>query len=241
MEKLLTENEILKIIEVIPSLLWILFAVFIFMLFYKRIRDELLPNLTGLKAMGIEFSFVKSSIDAAIEFGEKSPKWQIRVPEKDKEGALKRAKQNLSILNNARILWVDDHPENNRNERRMFWQLRTITDTATNSSAALEMLKIDVYDLVISDIGRDEEEDISGLEFLERLREFDKKTPVLFYVGELDPKLGVPAGAFGITNRPDELLHLTIDSLARKHLEDLTKPKFNIAEFFKSQFRNKLK
>ncbi len=216
MKSLLTEKEILKIIEVIPSILWILFVVIIFALFYKRIRDEILPNLSNFKAMGVEFSFVKSSIDAAIEFGEKSQKWQISVPEKDKEAALKRAQRNHSILNNARILWVDDYPENNRNERRMFRQLRTNIDTATNTNDALQMLKIDIYDLVISDIARDDEADPNGLEFLKSLRKNNNKTPVIFYVGTLEPGRDKPELALGITNRPDELLHLTIDALERK-------------------------
>jgi hypothetical protein len=31
----------------------------------------------------------------------------------------------------------------------------------------------------------------------------------------MDPSGGVPSGAFGITDRPDELLNLTLDALAR--------------------------
>lgn len=39
--------------------------------------------------------------------------------------------------------------------------------------------------------------------------------PVVFYVGEVDPKKGTPVYAFGLTNRPDELVHLILDILER--------------------------
>ena len=32
---------------------------------------------------------------------------------------------------------------------------------------------------------------------------------------EIDPTRGIPAGAFGVTNRPDQLLNLVLDALAR--------------------------
>jgi hypothetical protein len=56
----------------------------------------------------------------------------------------------------------------------------------------------------------------AGLEFLEQFRKTDKTTPVIFYIGVFNPEKGTPAQAFGITNRPDELLHLTLDALERK-------------------------
>ena len=43
-------------------------------------------------------------------------------------------------------------------------------------------------------------------------------TAVVFYVGRVDRAAGVPAGSFGITNRPDELLHLVMDALERCRL-----------------------
>jgi hypothetical protein len=41
---------------------------------------------------------------------------------------------------------------------------------------------------------------------------------VIFYVGEPDPKKGTPVYAFGLTNRPDELVHLVLDILERKKI-----------------------
>jgi CheY-like chemotaxis protein len=204
-----------ELVKLIPSILWFLLVIFLIVLFYRPIRDELLPNLGAFKAMGVELSFVKDSIDAALGLAEKSPQWQVKVPSEDKEHALKRARKHLHVFRDARFLWVDDHPENNFNEVVMFRQLRVGTQTAESTEKALEILKSRHFDLVISDMARGDE-NTAGLEFLEQFRKVDKTTPVIFYLGEFDPKRGVPAQAFGITNRPDELLHLTLDVLERK-------------------------
>ena len=212
----MTNNEIIDLLETIPPILWFIFVLVLFILFYKRIRDELLPRLGSIRAAGVEFSFVENSIDAAIEFGEKSEKWDVKVPEKDKKAALNRAKHHLNTFRNTKILWVDDYPENNRNERRMFRQLKADIDIAKNSNEALEMLRYEIYDLVISDIARDDKDDLDGLQFLSELRKTDDDTPVIFYIGVMEAGKGVPEHASGITNRPDELLHLTLDALERK-------------------------
>jgi len=204
-----------ELLKLIPSILWFFLVVILLVLFYKPIREDLLPNLGAFKAMGVELSFVKDSIDAALTLAEKSPQWKVEVSPKDKEQALRRAKKHLQIFRDAQFLWVDDHPENNLNERRMFRQLKAEIDTAKSTGEALGILKNVHYDLLISDMDRGGEA-TAGLKFLEQFRKVNNTTPVIFYVGVFDAKKGVPAQAFGITNRPDELLHLTLDALERK-------------------------
>ena len=208
-------NMATELVKLIPSILWFLLVVILVLLFYRPIRDDLLPNLTSLKGGGVELSFVKDSIDAALELAEKSPQWRVTVSSKDKEQALKRAKKHLQIFHEAQFLWVDDYPENNFNEQVMFRQLRVGIRTAESTEKALEILKTHHFDLVISDMARGDK-NTAGLEFLKQFRKVDKTTAVIFYLGEFDANKGVPAQAFGITNRPDELLHLTLDALERK-------------------------
>lgn len=204
-----------ELLQLIPSILWFLLGLVLIILFYRPIRYELLPNLSGFKAMGVEFSFVQESIEAAIELAEKSPKWKVEISRADKERALSRARNHLSVFKGAQILWVDDHPENNLNERRMLRQLNTEIDMVTNSEEALRILDNAKYDVVLSDMARGQDP-LAGLDFLQKLREFDRSTPVIFYIGVIDLDKGVPGRAFGITNRPDELLHLILDVLERK-------------------------
>ena len=47
------------------------------------------------------------------------------------------------------------------------------------------------------------------------LRAANVALPVVFYIGRLTPGKGVPDGALGLTNRPDQLLDLVVDGLAR--------------------------
>ncbi len=204
-----------ELLKLIPSILWFSLAVILLVLFYKPIREDLLPNIRAFKAMGVELSFVEDSIDAALELAEKCPQWKVEVSSRDKERALRRAKKHLQVFHDSQFLWVDDHPENNLNERRMFRQLKAEIDTAKSTGEALKILKNGRYDLVISDMARGDEA-TAGLKFLEQFRKVNNATPVIFYIGVFDAKKGIPAQAFGITNRPDELLHLTLDALERK-------------------------
>ncbi|UCF17017.1 MAG: response regulator, partial [Phycisphaerales bacterium] len=171
-----------EIVRLIPSILWFVLVLVLVLLFYRPIRDDLLPNLTSLKAGGVELAFVKESIDAALKLAEKSPQWKVEVPSKDKEQALKRARKHLHVFRDAQFLWVDDLPENNFNEVVMFRQLRVGIQTAQSTEKALEILKSRHFDLVLSDMARGDE-NTAGLKFLEQFRKVDETTPVIFYLG----------------------------------------------------------
>ena len=197
-------------------MLWFLFLLFLFIVFYRPIRYELLPNLTNVKGLGVELTFVLDSIDAAIELAEKSPQWQVEITSRDKERALNRAKAHLLVFKGAQILWVDDHPENNRNEINMFQRLGAEIRTVENTEQAIQAIQKISFDLVLSDMARGDDQQ-AGLIFLKKLRTFEQKIPVIFYLGVFDPEKGVPPRSFGLTARPDELLHLTLDALERKY------------------------
>lgn len=205
-----------ELIKILPSLSLFFLVVIILVVFYRPIRDELLPKLSSLEAGGVKLSFRKDSLDAAIKLAEKSPQWKVEVPTEEKEKAIRRAKKNQVLFKRAKFLWVDDIPENNRNERQMFQQLGAVIDLSKSTDNALEILGRAEYDLVISDMTRDGCP-TAGLDLLARVRANRNRTPLVFYLGVIDETKGVPAGAFGLTNRPDELLHLTFDVLARRY------------------------
>ena len=167
-----------ELVKLIPSILWFFLVAVLIWIFYKPIRDDLLPHLIGFKAAGVELSFIKDSIDAAIELAEKFPKWKVEIPSIDKERALKRARQHLKVFREAQLLWVDDHPEYNLNERSMFRQLGAEIDVAKCSEESLAMLKDHGYDVIISDVARGNESS-AGLKFLEEFRKQNKTTPVI--------------------------------------------------------------
>ncbi len=128
--------------------------------------------------------------------------------------ALRRAELVAPIMRFAQILWVDDNPQNNIYEREALQILGSNVDVATSTAEGLLALQSKVYDLVVSDMLRGNNPN-EGLTLLEEMRNGRFPQRMVFYVGRVDPKRGTPEGAFGITHRPDELLHLIMDILER--------------------------
>jgi len=132
-------------------------------------------------------------------------------------GVLRRAKLVSEAIRGARLLWVDDTPQNNDWERVMLRQLGVHVTAVTRTETALDCLRAEPFDLVISDITRTEVRD-EGLRALPEIRRVAPSTAVIFCFGSLDPDRAVPTGTSRITNRPDELLHLVMDVLERNRL-----------------------
>lgn len=198
---------------IIPSLLWFILVLGL-LIFFRGNLIDLFSRLAAFEALGVKVNCMRESIDAAVELAKKSEKWQVDVPKQDERKVIERAKGRLGLFKGAQILWVDDEPENNLNERRMFRQLDCDLDCVKSTEEALNVLKAAPYDFIISDMARPEST-TAGLEMVKALYERGVHIPVILYVGVHRPDLGVPPYAFGITNRPDQLLHLVLDVLER--------------------------
>lgn len=182
----------------------------------------IVARLSGVEAFGVKLSLAGgAAMTAAIEMAAKHANWQVSIPEADRSKALARAEASRALLDGAEILWVDDRPSNNRNEARMLRSFGALITCAATSEEALDVLTAmppqRQFDLVISDISRDLPVPTpqAGIAMLAGFGAARIRLPVIFYVGVYDPARGTPPGAAGITNRPDELLMLVIDALAR--------------------------
>ena len=127
----------------------------------------------------------------------------------------RRARYVRPLLRGARVLWVDDNPSNNLYERTALASLDISVDLALSTEEALYMTSRLQYDLVLSDMNRAGNVN-AGTELLDHLKPQKAATPLVFYVGQIDRQRTVPLGAFGITNRPDELFHYVFDVLERR-------------------------
>lgn len=132
--------------------------------------------------------------------------------------ALRRARILAPFLHGSRILWVDDVPEKNRHEQAMLSALgiETINVQATDVAMGLLASNPSMFDLVISDMARDTRD--AGMRMLERMRAAGHRHRVVFYIGRVNPKLGLPATSFGIVDEPEDLLHLVLDALERTRI-----------------------
>jgi len=80
----------------------------------------------------------------------------------------------------ARILWVDDHPENNHTERQYLEQKKIGVYTTKTSSDALTLLSLYRYDAIITDMGRGSDP-LAGLKLMQAIREQGINTPIFLY------------------------------------------------------------
>jgi len=122
-----------------------------------------------------------------------------------------------------RVLWVDDHPENNHYEAGALAKLQIDVVTVTSTSAAMKALEDDPdgFDLVISDWGRPWDGPGAGMRLLSRLRRAGSALPIVFYHGEFDKSArasraeqALAAGALGEAVYPAELIPLVLKGLA---------------------------
>jgi CheY-like chemotaxis protein len=126
---------------------------------------------------------------------------------------LRRAEHVGHVLRGARVLWVDDHPENNAWERELFRVLGVTVVAVESTRSAVACLGAEPFDVVISDIHRDNES-VDGIQGAQQIHDAMPTLPIVFYTGHLT-STRIPEPASGITNEPNELLHLVLDRLER--------------------------
>jgi CheY-like chemotaxis protein len=129
------------------------------------------------------------------------------------ERLARRAARNFNVLRGASILWVDDNPTHIELEQQLLRELGVQQiDTVTSTREATERLAERPYHVVISDMHRGDNAR-AGLDVVPEGRRHG--VPVIIYLADYDRDRGIPSGAFGITNRPDELIDLVLDALER--------------------------
>ena len=109
------------------------------------------------------------------------------------------------------ILWVDDHPENNKYLIDQLQSQLVVIVTAQSNAEARALLLKSKFDIVISDIGRDKEGSNAGLKLLEAVKKTNPGIAFIFYTspGRKEANLNVAAkqGALLTTDNENELLN----------------------------------
>lgn len=101
-----------------------------------------------------------------------------------------------------RVLCTEDHEDTRDLIIFVLTQAGFETECADNAEAAIELAKANQFDLYLVDSWLP---DVSGIGLCEALREFDKKTPILFYSGagfEGDKEHARLVGAQGYLVKP---------------------------------------
>jgi CheY-like chemotaxis protein len=117
------------------------------------------------------------------------------------------------------VLWVDDHPENNIEERQALEALGIEVQTAISTDEALRRMETTRYGVVITDLGREEdgtEKTEAGVELIRAVRARYRGTPLVIYAGmrafnRREELRGV--GATEVFNRATDLVSFVVETL----------------------------
>ncbi len=121
----------------------------------------------------------------------------------------------LRKIDGARVLWVDDHPQDNRYERQALEALGIRIDLSTSTDSALEMVAEAPYQMIISDMGRPPDSR-AGYTLLDALRRQRAHVPVVLYTGSAraaDVAQARAHGAAAQTASPRELIAIVTKTL----------------------------
>ncbi len=102
----------------------------------------------------------------------------------------------------GRILCTEDDPDTCELITITLQNAGFVAVCVANALAALEMIKVQKFDLYLIDSWLPR---VSGIELCIKIREFDSKTPILFYTGaayEADKAQAFAAGAQGYLVKP---------------------------------------
>jgi CheY-like chemotaxis protein len=148
------------------------------------------------------------SMDEKVEIGILVRQIGRQIPVVDESTAGASAR----VVRGSTVLWVDDHPEWNLVERQILRSLGIEVVPVLSNDEAIDVANQRSFDLVISDIDRGNEE--AGDVLPRRLQAVGIHTPVLFYVGSVDPGREPPAGGASIVDDPAMLMRDTLNLLS---------------------------
>lgn len=229
----MTVEDFAKLIDAITKLLsvfvWPFIIIFILIRFGPALQ-EFFANLgeISLKIAGIEASakMKQAKAAAALAAAAVSHPKAGATP----EATAREAKAAVKIVSEATtpkllrraakstILWVDDSPTNNVYERQSLEALGINIIESKSTEDALEKIKQVHFDVIISDMGRPPDLK-AGYTLLDKLRSAGNQTPFIIYAGSRAPEHRAEAlrrGAFGCTNRANELFELVLSALGRQ-------------------------
>lgn len=122
-------------------------------------------------------------------------------------------------VDGSKILWIDDHPENNLDERRSLESWGVGFFLADSNADGVELIRNRHPDLIISDMIR-EDDVIAGYALLDSLRQQGISIPVIIYSESCSAERHAEArrlGAFACTSKPSELREYVRAALNANH------------------------
>jgi CheY-like chemotaxis protein len=208
-----------EIIRAAPAALWVVLALFV----YLTLRTVITAQFTRLRSLngpGFTMDFAAPLLEAqqTQDIGTmQGPNDSPPPSASERRGTVSRLEHAAEYLHDRRILWVDDHPELNTSLVTLFRKVGMTVDTVRSTQEAIEVLRRQPFDLIISDMRRDTEEPAAtaGYTLVETLADKGIRVPVILFTGHLDTRQGLPPGLFAHTSGGDNLVQYVIDVMER--------------------------
>ncbi len=218
------------LLRAIAGLSWVVLAFVVVLALLRLLRSQDAPlTKLGVGPGGVTMEFAEAKFNEAVS--KSDDETQRAIGDVAKRLVIDRLRTHADLLARARILWVDDHPENNLALIELLREFKASVDTPRSNSTAFELLSASRYDVIISDVGRDNEGPGSDLKGVELARTVFERwgQRVLLFTARFDPArlpgvsdeerlrlvTEVQRSVFARTNRYDEALHLILDVLER--------------------------
>jgi CheY-like chemotaxis protein len=222
-----------KLLEVLISLLQVIIWPFVILLILSALRTPLRKLLEDknmsdftFKASptgGIEATYKRQQIEVAsslLNAEEKQDQDEVSQPQNVQTIAAVVDQyvtpQNAQKVLGKSILWVDDRPSNNVYARQALASLGISITVCLSTEVALDLLRNERYDLIISDMGRPPDPR-AGYTLLAKIQEMNISTPYIIYARRGNaPEYQAEArskGAFASTSGASRLLKLVMDAL----------------------------
>jgi CheY-like chemotaxis protein len=128
-------------------------------------------KLTSVDVVGVNLKFAEKETATAYSNRGQKPPSRSRIQ-----------KEIEPLVGNWKVLWIDDHPDWNRHEMNALAAVGFSFKTARSNDEAQQLLAQEFFQLIISDIGRDDGE--SGLDIISSARQLGGDIPIIFYVGK---------------------------------------------------------
>ena len=211
------------VIAFIEAISWPLIVLLELIVFHAPLKD-FIGNLSILKLGPLEAQreqaekIVDSLKQAAKEQKQDDPQLSSDENTRNIPKLAKQAVNPLMMrqLSKTRILWVDDHPENNTYQRNALEALGIRFTIVTSTEIALKELKSKEFDAIISDMDRSPDK-VAGYTLLDEVKAMNINVPFILYARggnrEERKKDALRKGAFASVSGPQTLFETVINAL----------------------------
>ena len=101
---------------------------------------------------------------------------------------LPKSADSINMEGTRRVLWIDDFPSNNKTIMDVYRHQGVEFDLALDTGQALDFLRKNSYQLIISDISRGSEKD-AGICMIQNIKKVGITTPIFIYASDITIKM----------------------------------------------------